>query len=53
MEEGKVLDENRIIRIENYGKIREVHEKITKILNSSGVSCYNALIFEKRQTILT
>ncbi len=37
------MTEEKIIRIEDYGKHREVHEKIIKILNSSGVSCYNAI----------
>lgn len=37
------MNEERIIRIEDYGKHQEVHEKIIQILNSSGVSCYNAI----------
>lgn len=33
----------KIIRIENYNQLRGVHKKITEILNSSGISCYNAI----------
>jgi hypothetical protein len=37
------MTEERIIRIEDYGKHREAHKKIIEILNSSGISCYNAI----------
>jgi hypothetical protein len=37
------MTKERFIRIEDYGKHREVYEKIIQILNSSGVSCYNAI----------
>jgi len=36
------MDE-QIIRIENYSKLKGVHEKIIEILNAQNVSCYNAI----------
>ncbi len=35
--------EEAIIRIEDYNNTRGVHQKISEILNSSGISCYNAI----------
>lgn len=35
--------EDKTIRIEDYEKLKEVHNRITEILNSSGISCYNAI----------
>jgi len=35
--------EEQIIRLENYTKLKGVHEKIIEILNAQNVSCYNAI----------
>ncbi len=35
--------EEAIIRIEDYSKLKGVHEKIIEILNAHKVSCYNAI----------
>ena len=32
-----------IIRIEDYSKLKGVHEKIIEILNAHKISCYNAV----------
>lgn len=36
-------NENRIIRIEDYGRLKDVHKKIIEILNAHNISCYNAI----------
>ncbi len=35
--------EEQIIRLEDYSKLKGVHEKIIEILNAQGISCYNAI----------
>ncbi len=35
--------EEQIIRIEDYSKLKGVHEKIIEILNAQNISCYNAI----------
>ena len=35
--------EKHIIRIEDYSKLKGVHEKIIEILNTHNISCYNAI----------
>jgi len=35
--------EETIIRVEDYSKLKGVHEKIIEILNAHKVSCYNAI----------
>jgi hypothetical protein len=32
-----------IIRVEDYSKLKGVHEKIIEILNAHKISCYNAI----------
>ena len=38
-----MLEKENIIRIEDYSKVKQAHNKILEILNNSGISCYNAL----------
>lgn len=35
--------EEKIIRIEDYSKLKSVHQKIIEILNAHQISCYNAI----------
>jgi len=35
--------EETIIRVEDYSKLKGVHEKIIEILNAHKISCYNAV----------
>lgn len=43
MEKPREKMDERIIRIEDYKRLGEVHKKISEILNLSGISCYNAV----------
>ncbi len=35
--------ENKIIRIEDYNRLKELHNKIIQLINSYNVSGYNAI----------